>query len=89
MNNEQTTKTNPEPAQESADEQTAGKEGFEIPECCRRMMGGFFCNSGKTEEEQSAEPGTDTPGLFGRLMIRMMKACCGGSTEKHSRSAQV
>ena len=93
MNNEQTTKTNPEPEDGSAGDQNSAKARFEIPECCRQMMaqmmGGSFCNSAKRGEEQSAGPGSDSPGIFGRLMIRMMKACCGESTEKHSRSAPV
>lgn len=93
MANEETTKTNPEPVDESAGEQSSAKERFEIPECCRQMMtqmmGGSFCNSAKRGEEQSAEHGSGSPGIFGRLMFRVMKACCGEFPEKHSHSAQV
>ncbi len=90
MNNEETTKTNPESAEESAGHQTSARERFEIPECCRHMMGQMmensFCTSGERREEQSPEHGRNSPGIFGRLMVRMMEACCGAVTENHSRS---
>ncbi len=93
MTKEETTKTNPEPADESAGGQTSAKERFEIPECCRQvmaqMMGGSFCNSAKRGEGQPAEDTSASPGIFGRLMIRMMKACCGESTTKYSSCGQV
>ncbi len=93
MTNEETTRTNPESAHESAGDRPSANERFEIPECCRQMMaqmmGGSFCNSAKPGEEQSAGHGSDSPGIFGRLMIRMMKACCGDSTGEHGPSARV
>ncbi len=92
MNDQDTTKTNPESADQSTGDQPPAKERFEIPECCRHMMAqmmeGSFCTSGKRPEEQSPERGSNSPGVFGRLMIRMMKACCGAFTENHSRSAE-
>ncbi len=91
MNNEETTKTNPESADESTGDQTSARERFDIPQCCRHMMAqmmeGSFCTSGKRREEQSPEHGSSSPGIFGRLMSRMMKACCGAFTENPSRSA--
>ncbi len=89
MNDQDTTKTNPESKDKSAGDQPSAKERFEIPECCRQMMGGTFCNFGKRGNEQSAGHGSASPGIFGRLMVRMMKACCGDFTEEHNRSAQV
>ena len=93
MNNEETRKANPEWADESAGDQTSARERFDIPECCRHMMAqmmdGSFCTSGKRREEQSPKHGGNSPRIFGRLMIRMMKSCCGAFTETHSRSAQV
>jgi hypothetical protein len=77
MANEESTKTNAERANEASGDQSSAKERFEIPECCRQMMA------------QLMGHGNDPPGIFGRLMTRMMKACCGNSTEEHSRSAQV
>ncbi len=90
MNNEETTKTNPESADESTGDQTSARERFDIPQCCRHMMAqmmeGSFCTFGKQREE---EHGSSSPGIFGRLMVRMIKVCCGAFTENHSRSAQV
>ncbi len=93
MNNEETAKTNPEPADESTRDQTSASVPFDIPECCRHMMAqvmeGSFCTSGKRREERSPEHGSNSRGIFGRLMVRMMKACCGAFTENHSRSDRV
>lgn len=92
MKNEETTKTD-ESADESTRDQTSARERFDMPECCRhmmaRMMDGSFCTSGEQREEQSPEHGSNSPGIFSRLMVRMMKACCGAFAENHGRSAQV
>jgi hypothetical protein len=81
MTSEETADTNRERAGENAGGRTSEKLPFEIPECCRhmmtQMMGGSFCDLAKGGEERPAQNGGDSPGILGRLMLRMMKACCG------------
>lgn len=88
MANEETTKTNAESTHDSTRDQTSAQERFEIPECCRQMMGSF-CNPGERGEEHSAEHGSGSPGIFARLIIRMMNRCCGAFTEKHGVAEKV
>lgn len=83
MANEEPTNTNAE----STGDQTSA-EHFEIPECCRQMMGSF-CNLGERTEGQSSERGSGSPGILARLMIRMMNRCCGGGTEKHGAAEKL
>ena len=81
MTNEETTDTNRETADENASERTSGKLPFEIPECCRRMMSqmttGSCCDLPDEGEKRFAQNGSDPPGIIGRLIRQMMKACCG------------
>ncbi len=64
------------------------KPEFQIPGCCRRimsqMMGSSFCGPANGREERTEQNGGDSPGLFGRLMLRMMKSCCGKFEQKES-----
>ncbi len=93
MSNEETAKTTPKSADESAGDQNSARRGFEVPECCRQMMvqmmGRSFPNSAERADGPPAGDASGCPGIFGRLMVRMMKACCGESTTKDSQSAQV
>jgi hypothetical protein len=90
MTSEKTADTNPERAGENACGQTSEKLPFEIPQCCRQMMtqmmGGSFCGPGKGRDEQSTQNSSDSPGTFGRLMLRMMKACCSRVAAKQNRA---
>jgi hypothetical protein len=90
MTSEKTADTNPERADENAGGRTSEKLPFEIPECCRhmmtQMMGGSFCDLAKSGEERSAHSGSTSPGILGRLMLRMMKACCGRLAAKQNRA---
>ncbi len=92
MTDEETTETNRNPAHESAGDREAGQQGFEIPECCRQimaqMMGSCPGHPGKDGGERPAEDESDSPGMLGRLILRMMKACCGRPQAKQSSSAQ-
>ncbi len=45
---------------------------FELPECCRQMV-----DQMKDESCPCLAKNTASPGILGRLMLRMMKACCG------------
>ncbi len=92
MNSKETAGMKPEGADEDAGSGTSEKLPFEIPACCRQMMtqmtGGSLCQLEKGQQDPSAQNGGDSPGIFGRLMLRMMKACCGALTPpKGARSA--
>ncbi len=93
MANEKNANADPNSADGSAGDQISAKQGFEMPECCRQMMtqmmGGSFRNFAERGDGQSAEDAPDSPGIFARLLGRMMKACCGGSTAERNRSTQV
>ncbi len=89
MTNEETADTNAKQAGENVGGRTSEKP-FEIPECCRRMMaqmmGGSFSDPAEGGEERAAQNGSASPGVFGRLMLRMMKACCGSFAENGRRT---
>ena len=91
MSNGEAADTNAKPAEENAGGRTSEKPPFEIPECCRhmmtQMMGGSSCDLANGRDEQSAENGGDPPGILGRLMLRLMKSCCGRLDAKQSRAA--
>ena len=88
MNSEQTIDTNPERAEGNAGGRASERLPFEIPECCRHMMSQITRDScydlAKDGEERSAQNDSDSPGILGRLMLRMMKACCGRLAAKHN-----
>ncbi len=88
MRSEETKQTNPERVDENAGGRASEKLPFEIPECCRNMMsqmtGDSCCGLAGDGEERSAQNDSDSPGILGRLMLRMMKACCSRPAAKHN-----
>ena len=88
MKSEETTNTNPDGTDENTGGRASEKLPFEMPECCRHMMSqmtGDSCRGpAKEGEERSARNDIDSPGMLGRLMLRMMKACCGRLATKRN-----
>ena len=81
MTNQQTTDTKSAGANRNAGGPTSEKLQFEIPECCRYMMSQMMTGSGGDLPQDEQEPSTQnraaSPGILSRLMLRMMRACCG------------
>lgn len=87
MTSKETPDTNSKRADEDAPGRTSEKLPFEMPECCRQMMTqimGSFCDHAEGGEERPAQNGSNSPGILGRLMLRMMKACCGRFAAKQN-----
>lgn len=88
MKSEETTDTKPERAEGHAGERASKTLPSEIPECCCHMMsqmtGDSCCDLAKDGEERSEQKDSDSPSILGRLMLRMMKACCGRPSAKHN-----
>lgn len=61
---------------DTKDTNPSEKPPCEIPECCRHMM-----------TQMMGRTGSDSPGILGRLMLRMMKTCCGRFAAKQSKAA--
>jgi len=81
MTDQQTRDTKSEKAHQNTDGQASEKLPKDIPECCRHMMSRMTSGSCwdllEKGEEPSPQNRSASPGILGRLMLTMMRACCG------------